>query len=97
MSVPPSNRTAGLVRGVPQRYVAGADTRGRQEGRPYPWSQQVIHKISGLYLKPEHLLLVYPCGFVKLVIHICHLSLVGTLTRISHELLSRDHEDERAT
>ena len=31
-----------------QRYVAGADTRGRQEGRPYPWSQQVIHEISGL-------------------------------------------------
>jgi hypothetical protein len=24
------------------------NTRGRQEGRPYPWSQQVIHKISGL-------------------------------------------------
>ncbi|MEJ2236063.1 MAG: hypothetical protein P8X67_19330, partial [Syntrophobacterales bacterium] len=35
-------------RGVPERYVAGADTRGRQEGRPYPWSQQVIHEISGL-------------------------------------------------
>ena len=32
----------------PERYVAGADTRGRQEGRPYPWSQQVIHEISGL-------------------------------------------------
>jgi hypothetical protein len=31
------------------RYVAGADTRGRQEGRPYPWSQQVIHDISGLW------------------------------------------------
>ncbi|MGD8695328.1 MAG: hypothetical protein PVI74_15865, partial [Syntrophobacterales bacterium] len=30
------------------RYVAGADTRGRQEGRPYPWSQQVIREISGL-------------------------------------------------
>ncbi|MEE9531523.1 MAG: hypothetical protein V3W52_11040, partial [Syntrophobacteria bacterium] len=28
-------------RGVPARYVAGADTRGRQEGRLYPWSQQV--------------------------------------------------------
>ncbi|MBT8406275.1 MAG: hypothetical protein KJP05_02365, partial [Deltaproteobacteria bacterium] len=37
-------------RGVPERYVAGADTRGRQEGRPYPWSQQVIHEISGLDL-----------------------------------------------
>jgi len=35
-------------RGVPERYVAGADTRGRQEGRPYPWSQQVIHGICGL-------------------------------------------------
>ncbi len=35
MGVPPGNRTAGLVRGVPERYVAGADTRGRQEGRPY--------------------------------------------------------------
>ena len=38
----------GWFRGVPERYVAGADTRGRQEGRPYPWSQQVIHEISGL-------------------------------------------------
>jgi hypothetical protein len=38
-------------RGVPERYVAGADTRGRQEGRPYPWSQQVIHEISGLVAK----------------------------------------------
>ncbi len=47
MGVPPG--TAGCrFRGVPERYVAGADTRGRQEGRPYPWSQQVIHEISGL-------------------------------------------------
>ena len=44
----PSHGTAGLVRGVPERYVAGPDTRGRQEGWPYPWSQQVIHEISGL-------------------------------------------------
>ena len=44
----PSRGTAGLVRGVPEWYVAGADTRGRQEGRPYPWSQQVIREISGL-------------------------------------------------
>ncbi|MBW2392497.1 MAG: hypothetical protein JRE83_04140, partial [Deltaproteobacteria bacterium] len=44
----PSRGTAGLVRDVPERYVAGADTRGRQEGWPYPWSQQVIHEISGL-------------------------------------------------
>jgi hypothetical protein len=36
------------VRGVPERYVAGTDTRGRQEGWPYLWSQQVIHEISGL-------------------------------------------------
>jgi hypothetical protein len=41
--------TAGCwSRGVPERYVAGIDTRGRQEGRAYPWSQQVIHEISGL-------------------------------------------------
>ena len=45
----PSRGTAGLVRGVPERYVAGADTRGRQEGWTYPWSQQVIHEISGLH------------------------------------------------
>ncbi len=51
MGVPPGNRPAAprdWFRGVPKRYVAGADTRGRQEGRPYPWSQQVIHEISGL-------------------------------------------------
>ena len=35
----PSRGTAGLV-SVPERYVAGADNRGRQEGRPYQWSQQ---------------------------------------------------------
>ncbi|MEE9530100.1 MAG: hypothetical protein V3W52_03825 [Syntrophobacteria bacterium] len=47
MGVPPG--TAGCwFRGVPERYVAGADTRGRQGGRPYAWSQQVIHEISGL-------------------------------------------------
>jgi hypothetical protein len=46
----PSRGTAGF-RGVPERYVAGADTRGRQEGRPHPWSQQVIHEISGLRLQ----------------------------------------------
>ncbi len=51
MGVPPGNRPAvprDWFRGVPERHVAGADTRGRQEGRPYPWSQQVIHEISGL-------------------------------------------------
>jgi hypothetical protein len=47
MGVPPCNHKVS-VRGVPERYVAGADTRGRQEGRPYPWSQQVIHETSGL-------------------------------------------------
>jgi hypothetical protein len=31
-----------------KRYVAGYDTRGRPEGRPYPRSQQVIHETSGL-------------------------------------------------
>jgi hypothetical protein len=51
MGLPPGNRPAASrnwSRGVPERYVAGSDTRGRQEGRPYPWSQQVIHEISGL-------------------------------------------------
>ncbi|MDH3898546.1 MAG: hypothetical protein OEV18_14305, partial [Deltaproteobacteria bacterium] len=33
-------------------YVAGSDNRGRQEGRSYPWSQQVIHEISGLNVMP---------------------------------------------
>ena len=55
MGVPPGIRPAvprDWLRGVPERYVAGADTRGRQEGWPNPWSQQVIHEISGLaYLK----------------------------------------------
>jgi hypothetical protein len=51
MGVPPGNRPAvprDWSRGVPERYVAGVDTRGRLEGRPYPWSQQVIHELSGL-------------------------------------------------
>ena len=51
MDVPPGNRPAvprDWFRGVPERYVEGADTRGRLEGRPYPWSQQVIDEISGL-------------------------------------------------
>ena len=34
MGVQPGNRTAGLV-SVPEWYVAGPDTRGRQEGWPY--------------------------------------------------------------
>ena len=51
----PSRATAGLAsdRGVPARYVAGADIRGRQEGRPYPWSQQVIHEIFGFKAKSD--------------------------------------------
>jgi hypothetical protein len=44
MGVPPGNRPAV----PPERYVAGFDTRGRQGGLTYPWSQQVIHEISGL-------------------------------------------------
>jgi hypothetical protein len=51
MGVQPGNRPAlprGWFRGVPERYVAGADTRGRQEEWPYQWSEQVIHEISGL-------------------------------------------------
>ena len=38
LGVPPGNRPAVprcWFRGVPKRYVAGTDTRGRQEGRPY--------------------------------------------------------------
>ena len=48
---PPGNRPAlprDWSRGIPERYVAGADTRGRQEGRSHPWLQQVIHEISRL-------------------------------------------------
>ena len=51
MDVPPGNRPAvprDWFRGVPEWYVAGVDTRGRQEGRPYAWSQQVIHEVAGL-------------------------------------------------
>jgi hypothetical protein len=33
MGVPPGNRR--VLVSVLERYVAGADTRGRQEGRPY--------------------------------------------------------------
>ena len=33
MGAPPGNRR--VLVSVPERYVAGADTRGRQEGRPY--------------------------------------------------------------
>ena len=37
-------------RGALERYVAGVNSRGRPEGRPYPWSQQAIHELSGLGL-----------------------------------------------
>ncbi len=43
----------GWTRGVLELYVAGSDTRGRREGRPYPWSQQVIHEISWFNLLTE--------------------------------------------
>ena len=51
MGVPPGNHPAvprDWTRGVPERYVAGFDSRGRPGGRPYPRSQQAIHEISGL-------------------------------------------------
>jgi hypothetical protein len=47
----PSRGTAGLVRGVPERYVAGADTRGRPEGRPCPRSQQAIREVPGFIVE----------------------------------------------
>jgi hypothetical protein len=56
MGVPPGNRPAvprDWFRGVPERYVA------RREGRPYPWSQQVIHEISGLREKCTMFNLLY--------------------------------------
>jgi hypothetical protein len=55
LGVPPGNRPAvpqDWFRGIPERYVARADTRGRPERRPYPWSQQAIHGIS----RPVYLL-----------------------------------------
>ena len=42
MGVPPGNRPAvprDWLRGVPERYVAAADTRGRPGERPNPGSQ----------------------------------------------------------
>ena len=50
----PRSEIRNRTRGVREWYVAGADTRGRQEGQPYPWSQQVIHEISGLRLFGRH-------------------------------------------
>jgi hypothetical protein len=54
MGVPPGNRPAvsrDWTRGVPERYVAGCDTRGRTEGLLYPRSQQVIHETSGAVIQ----------------------------------------------
>ena len=49
MGVTPGNRPAGPRDS--EAYLNGTSqvptTRGRREGRPYPWSQQVIHEISG--------------------------------------------------
>jgi hypothetical protein len=56
-SVTPGNRPAvpgDWIRGVPEQYVAGSDTRGRPEGRSYLRSQQAIHEISGLGIKHEN-------------------------------------------
>ncbi|MEJ2235478.1 MAG: hypothetical protein P8X67_16280 [Syntrophobacterales bacterium] len=46
MGVPPGNRR--VLVSVPERYVAGSDTRGHPEGRTYPRSQQAIRETSGL-------------------------------------------------
>ena len=35
----PKSQIRDRSRGVAERYVAGTETRGRQEERPYPWSQ----------------------------------------------------------
>ena len=51
MGVQPGNRR--VLVSVPEWYVAGTDSRGRPEGRPYPWSQQVIHEISGLLVSSQ--------------------------------------------
>jgi hypothetical protein len=53
MGVPPGNRPAAprdWIRGVPEWYVAGSDTRGRLGARSYPRSEQAIRAISGLGL-----------------------------------------------
>jgi len=46
----PKSKIQNRSRGVLEQYVAGSDTRGRPEGRSYPWSQQAIREISGLEL-----------------------------------------------
>jgi hypothetical protein len=37
-----------LLRYAQDKFPRRRNTRGRQVGRPYPWSQQVIHELSGL-------------------------------------------------
>ena len=57
MVLPPGNHPAvprDWTRGVPERYVAGFDTRGRPGGWPYRRSQQVIHEICGLQMTLRH-------------------------------------------
>jgi hypothetical protein len=46
VAVIPGNRRE--LDSVLERYVAGFDTQGRQEGRSDTWSQQATGKISGL-------------------------------------------------
>jgi hypothetical protein len=63
----PGNRpavTRDWFRGVPERYVAGADIRGRPGGRPNTGSQQAINKTSGL-VEQNLLLLSEARPFVK--------------------------------
>jgi len=93
MGLPPGNRPAvprDWFRGVPERYVAGADTRGRQEGRPYPWSQQVIHETSGLdehdWLKPVVRVLLMPLvgiSYILVRISLVTMILLGFMLIIS--------------
>ena len=60
MAVPPGNRR-GLEPRRTEQYVAGSDTRGRPEGRSYPWSQQASREISGLEL-PHHRIIIQVVG-----------------------------------
>jgi hypothetical protein len=45
---PPPTSCRRVFQQPAKRYVAGANTRGRPEGRPDSWSQQLIHETSGL-------------------------------------------------
>jgi len=57
MVVPPGNHPAvprDWIRGVPERYVGGFDTRGRPGGRPYnsrSLRSAQSHTVSGIYDK----------------------------------------------